>query len=652
MSKQEDAEDRGLPVAFAIIVLALAAWLWKTGHLWVIPAFMFLALCIRAGWWAFGPQNKSRHDRIRHLNMRLHLRLYPGRGFATHVSLTHHFGKRAMVKRGVRIRPSLGKPQLKRDLDAHSVFVGRAHHCRAVRMPCDEHLMVMAEPRTGKTQWMAKIILHYPGPAFVSSTREDLFNTTSGVRAAKGPVAVFNPQGIGHVPSTFRWNVVRGCAEEATAIRRANAFCEAAGAEGVEDSSFWDLNAQRVLAAFFIATDLAGGDLRIVSAWKDGVNQQEPVRVLQAAGKNYAALPLARFLFSQATKTTDTIRMVLDNALGFLSDPLLAECALPEDGVGLDFTDFIRDNGTVYMIGRTQGKTAPIAGIFSAITMEFRHCALLAGSKMEGSRLDPPMGLFPDEATATTKIEIPTLLQDSGGAGIQIFTVVHGVAQLESRFDTHGMQTILDTSAILALPGIKNPDTLKLLSDLCGEMTVRDKDGKLERLPVMTPDMIKHLPDKFGLLIRGNKRPVIVRLGAGWQDKAYRDARKAGTEIATVTAPAALPPGFLSELPVLAAMAASEALNGAPADGDSIGANLSTSDAPATATADIASITDPAVMKATRDQITPDRPKLASAGATKGSAPWRNRHDPPQGDEQPPERQLSLVRDEDEAEDD
>ena len=38
------------------------------------------------------------------------------------------------------------------------------------------------------------MILHYPGPVISTTTKHDVFALTSGIRARRGPVHVFNPQ--------------------------------------------------------------------------------------------------------------------------------------------------------------------------------------------------------------------------------------------------------------------------------------------------------------------------------------------------------------------------------------------------------------------------------------------------------------------------
>jgi type IV secretion system protein VirD4 len=91
-------------------------------------------------------------------------------------------------------------------------------------VPLEEHVLVMAPPRTFKTAFLADVILRYPGPVISTTTKADVHALTAAVRARSGPVHVFNPQHIGEVTSTFRWSPVSGCEDPATAIRRADAF--------------------------------------------------------------------------------------------------------------------------------------------------------------------------------------------------------------------------------------------------------------------------------------------------------------------------------------------------------------------------------------------------------------------------------------------
>jgi type IV secretion system protein VirD4 len=187
------------------------------------------------------------------------------------VELWWRWGRLAAFRRSRRSRASLNLAQrVLAPASEYSILAGRAHYRHALRLPLDEHAVIFSPPRGGKTGWLARVILHYPGPVLSTTTKHDVFELTSGIRARRGPVHVFNPQGIGGVPSTFRWNPLEGCQDPAVAIRRADAFANSVSQKGVEDASFWAAKASDYLRAYFHAAALAALDLRRVAQGRLG----------------------------------------------------------------------------------------------------------------------------------------------------------------------------------------------------------------------------------------------------------------------------------------------------------------------------------------------------------------------------------------------
>jgi type IV secretory pathway TraG/TraD family ATPase VirD4 len=477
--------------------------------------------------WAFLPARHLPGHRARHLRIRLHLRLHPGKGFAHLFSLWLRWGRLAALRRSARVRPSL--PLRYRTLAprAHSVFLGRAHYRHSLRVPLEEHLLIMAPPRTYKTAFLADVILRYPGPVIATTTKADLYGLTSAVRAQYGPVHVFNPQHIGGVPSTFRWCPVDGCQDPATAIRRADAFAFAVSQKGVEDGSFWSAKASDYLRGYFHAAGLAGFDLRAVVAWVSGADPDTPEQILAAVGARQWALTLAE-LRSEAHKTAATVRMVMSRALAFMADPALAASVLPALGGSFDIPAFLRGAGTVHLIAEAVSEEAPVAPLFAAMAAEIHYVAAQIGQASPGGRLDPPLLMGLDEVTQICPVPLPSWLSDSGGKGIQVAAVVHGEAQLAERWGDHGRQVVLDTSSVkVFLPGITDVTTLDAAAKLCGQASwkVHGQDFAT-RHDVATPDMIRQLPAGFALVIRGGCAPVIARLPRAWRNPAYRRARR------------------------------------------------------------------------------------------------------------------------------
>jgi len=497
-----------------------------TGYAIALAILLVLAIIFA---WAFLPPRYLPGNRARHVRIRLHLRLHPGKGFAHVFSLWLRWGRLAAFRRAARIRPAL--PLRYRILSSreHSVFLGRAHYRHGLRVPLEEHLLVMAPPRTYKTAFLADVILRYPGPVIATTTKPDIYGLTSAVRAGLGPVHVFNPQHIGDVPSTFCWSPVDGCEDPATAIRRADAFAFAVSQKGVEDGTFWSSKASDYLRGYFHAAALARFDLRAVAAWVSGADPDVPERILAAAGAQQWAYVLSE-LRSEAHKTTATVRMVMSRALSFMADPALAACVLPVPGTGFDIADFLADAGTLYMIAEAVSEEAPVAPLFAAMASEIHYVAAQMGQASPSHRLDPPLLMGLDEVTQICPVPLPSWLSDSGGKGIQVVAVVHGEAQLTGRWGDHGRQVVLDTSSVkVFLPGITDTTTLDAAAKLCGQASwkVRGQDHAT-RHDVATPDMIRQLPAGFALVIRGGCAPVIARLPRAWKNPAYRRARRLG----------------------------------------------------------------------------------------------------------------------------
>jgi type IV secretion system protein VirD4 len=479
--------------------------------------------------WAYLPARYLPGNRARHLRIRLHLRLHPGKGFAHLFSLWLRWSRLAVLRRSARIRPTLPLRYRVMDPRGQSVFLGRAHYRHGLRVPLEEHLLVMSPPRMLKTAFLADVILRFPGPVIATTTKPDIYTLTSAVRAELGPVHVFNPQHIGGVPSTFRWSPVDGCQDPATAIRRADAFAFAVARKGMEDGTFWSAKASDYLRGYFYAAALAGFDMRAVAAWVSGADPEIPEQILAAAGARQWAQTLAE-LRSEAHKTAATVRMVMSRALSFMADPALAACVLPGPGEGFSLPEFLREAGTVYLIAEAVSEEAPVAPLFAALATEIHYTAAQLGQATAAGRLDPPLLMGLDEVTQICPVPLPSWLSDSGGKGIQICAVAHGEAQLAERWGDHGRQIILDTSSVkMFLPGITDTSTLEMAGTLCGQASwkVRGQDHAT-RHDVATPDMIRQLPAAFALVIRSNCAPVITRLPQAWKNPAYRRARRQG----------------------------------------------------------------------------------------------------------------------------
>jgi hypothetical protein len=100
------------------------------------------------------------------------------------------------------------------------VFLGRSNYRHALRVPLEEHLLVRSSPRMLKTVFQADVILRDPGPVIAASTKPDIYPLPAAVRAALGPVHVFNQQHIDGCETRYRRAAVPPCRRAAAAARR------------------------------------------------------------------------------------------------------------------------------------------------------------------------------------------------------------------------------------------------------------------------------------------------------------------------------------------------------------------------------------------------------------------------------------------------
>jgi type IV secretion system protein VirD4 len=512
---------------------------------WVIYLFLVAAVA----WWLCpalpgGRRHKLNRHRSRWTRIRLHLRLRPGPGFATVLELWLRWGRFASFRESGRARPGMTFWQRAGSAESHGTYLGRAQLWHRLWVAVQEHICLIGPPRSGKSGLLSRVILHAPGAVVSTSTKPDMFALTSGIRARRGPVYTFNPQGLGGVPSNVQWNPIDGAADPATAIRRADAFANAVSTDGTDDGTFWATQASDHLRAMFAAGAVAESDMRLVGRWVLGSSAADAVALLASAGFGEWAASLSQ-LDGPAEKTNATVKMVMRRALAYLGDPSLVSATSPAPGENFDIDKFLLEGGTLYMIAKGDGSDATLGPLFAALASEIQFRATQLGSRMPGGRLDPPLLMALDECTQICPVPLPQWLADSGGQGVQIVSAFHGVAQLRSRWKDSGAQAILDTSGCKILyPGLSDAETLRAFTGLTGTFALsgRAKDSDSERHEeVATPEMIRRLPPGYGLLMRGGNAPVIARLARGWKDRAYKQARRAGTAVVALQAAAAIP---------------------------------------------------------------------------------------------------------------
>lgn len=472
-------------------------------------------------------------SRVKSQKRRLHLRMKASPGAASGLEIVLKMGKFAAWRKSRRVRPCLPSRQRIRHPNSHSVRLGRAQRGMEIRESYESALLLQGPPRSGKSALLGSLIINHAGPVLSTSTKPDMYSISSGVRAKRGPIEVFCPAGTGGLRSTFAWSPTSGCRDPQVAARRGLAFASAVSTKGTDAAdNFWSSQAAEFLSAAMMATDLAGGDLRLTKRWLEG-SAEDAEAILKSAGMHDQAASLAH-LRSPAEKTTATIKLILNKGLSFLGDAELAASVIPH-GPEFDIESFLALNGTLYMIA-SGSEESPTAPVFAALATEVFFQAGMIGMAMPGQRLDPPIRFALDELCTICPVPVAEWMSDAGGKGITIAVGCHSDDQLKMKFGADATGAIHGTAGTQILfPGITDPKMLDTASKISGDFSQRVRGQEhVTNHPIFSEAMIRQVPDQFALVIKGNSSPVIIKTERGWKQRPYRQAKRRGQAVAHV----------------------------------------------------------------------------------------------------------------------
>jgi hypothetical protein len=472
-------------------------------------------------------------DPVRRTRWRIRCRMRPGPGYATMMEIQLRWTRMAALYHGRRARPDLGftSRALSRTT-GFAVRLGRAQWYRRVWARMEEQTMILAPPRTGKTGQLADRLYDHPGAALSITTRADVYNLTAGRRAQLGPVHVWNPENVGGIGSTFRWNLVSGCQDPAAAFRRATALV---GPPGTGDMAWWVEKAAVTLAALLHCAAILGTDMRTVWKW---ANRAAPDEITKAARLPGASLELfaAAAEIQREGKSADSVRLTMTKSLAWVAVPALLGLVTGPDAEPFDAGRWALDNGTIYMIA-PDGNNSVTAPLFRCFLEHVHYDASLAGTQMSYGRLPVPVFFALDEVTQTVSPPLAQWLADSAGKGILISFVCHSTGQLAERYGPHAADAILSLAGTkLFLPGISDPGTLDDVSKLCGTTGT----GEAAR-PVCPPELLRRLPENRALVISMNRAPLVIKFRPIWKRITFRLGRNPAPPYPLLTTRTALP---------------------------------------------------------------------------------------------------------------
>jgi type IV secretion system protein VirD4 len=443
-------------------------------------------------------------------------------GLAERHEVLHAAGTKNLLSRGIVLRPSLEKPKP----NELGFFVGRSRNADCFAS-VEDSMVILGPPRSGKgLNLVIPFILDAPGAVVTTSTRTDNLSATITARMKGGPVGVFDPQGLAKgVVGGLRWSPIRGCEHPQTAMLRAGALC--AGAAGrLTEGNFWQQQTEVVVRCLLQAAAVGGRTVTDLYRWSLSPDEaKEAVEILHTSA---LATPLwARGLGAVVglePRQRGNIWSVVSSVFAPLASPQVIEQLTPAAGAEFRPERFLRENGTLYLLGTSSGAFAT-ANLVSALIEDVVETARQLAGASPGARLDPPVSLILDESANYPLPSLGALMSEGGGTGITTVAVLQSLAQARDRWGGEQAQAIWDsaTSKII-LGGSSNADDLRDLANLIGERespevsTTRQAGGgrnvteSTRQRSILDPSSIRLIRAGYGLLLLRAARPIVLTL--------------------------------------------------------------------------------------------------------------------------------------------
>lgn len=452
-------------------------------------------------------------------------------------------GTRATKNRVGKVRPNLKRP----GADEGALLLGTSES-EPVWSSLEESICLIGPPRSGKgLHLLVGAILDAPGPVISTSSRADNFAMTKDLReATKGPVTLFDPQGLTGQSSTLKWSPISGCDQPQVADQRATSLIESSGLDGSSSNSEWKNPAVLIMECLLHAAALDNRTVDDLMQWGTNPAQaKEAVNILaehpQAAKGWHLTL---QGIIDGDPKLLQNKWFGVESAVKGLVVPEVREVMKPDNAAEtFNIDEFIEECGTLYIIGTKAGGSSAgpfLVAMMDAITQRGREIA----ARRKGNRLDPPMSLVLDEIANISGAwpGLVTLMADGGGVGISPFAVFQSMAQCRNEWGEQAASALFDAATVkVQLGGASNTDDLEVFAKLAGQRKVvrasqsygggrggPSFSDQVQNEDVFSVDELRRLPFGWGVLFNRNGRPVLMQM-TKWPDRKDAKHIKAST---------------------------------------------------------------------------------------------------------------------------
>ncbi|WP_292679999.1 TraM recognition domain-containing protein [Microbacterium sp. SCN 69-37] len=456
-------------------------------------------------------------------------------GFAEASEIRQYLSGKAVLRRARQLRPDIARPK-PTDVGWR---VGRSRGTD-VYVSIEDSVALEGPPRSGKGyRVLISAILDWSGPLITTSTTNDNLTATLRMRERRGQVHVFDPQGLSGVRHPLRVSPIAGCEDPLVAMQRGSAIVTGTALGASSTNGEWAQASGVVLGRLLHAAAVGNRPIEELYNWGTSpvLARKSAVSILRTDGASGWGDNLEATLAGD-DKLVSSIWFGVQGAVAPLAVPKIRDALTPQPGDPVfDPEEFLAGANTLYLVGSRSGASA-MGGFLGALLDDIVEVARLHALASPGSRLQHPLGLILDEIANMFRWgNLPQIMADGGGRGICTFVVLQALSQAETSWSRAEADTIwAAATAKVLLGGASHVGHLRDVEALLGTRQTKrtqrswstresghSTSEQHERLPLMSVDEIRRMPQNVGLLAYRNRRGVLLDL-AGWD--ARRDARE------------------------------------------------------------------------------------------------------------------------------
>ncbi|WP_066466128.1 type IV secretory system conjugative DNA transfer family protein [Sanguibacter suarezii] len=354
--------------------------------------------------------------------------------------------------------------------DAVGLPLGKVLPTRAaIYSSFEDMLILIAGPRTMKsTAYAIPLIMDAPGALLATSNKRDVVDATRLYRSTLGQNWILDPQSVANEPPTWFWDPLTYVTDEGKSEKMAAQFATSARAANAKTDSYFDSEAENLIALMLLAAARGGYPITQVYSWLTAPSEREPARLLQTHGYPLHAESLTA-LIMLPDKQRDGVFGTARSLMGFLRNSSFTRWIVPQPGAPAFVpTDFVRTTDTLYLLSKEGGGGA--GAIVAALTVAVSEAAEEFATASPRGRMPVPfLGVLDEAANICRFKDLDSLYSHYGSRGILFMTILQNWAQGEEVWGKGGMEKLWSAANVKIYGGGVDDDRyLRRLSDLIG----------------------------------------------------------------------------------------------------------------------------------------------------------------------------------------